>query len=324
MFDSSINHLYIPAAAILVAVAGWFYTVLSSPMAKLPGDWITKFTDIPFRYNTVKGRRPKWVQSLHEKYGPIVRISPTEASFQDVTTTREMYRVKGEYLKGEFYDKLANGQVSVFSTRDTGIHKRQRRLLSSEMSESSLQKHLPVVETKVRLAIQRMQEEMQQRNTTDVFHWFLSMATDVIGELSFGRSFDMLETGGADALPQKSEYIKNLQDVARIGGIISTFPILVKLARFVRIPFISEATEKRRRITGYANESIERHQRIVEEQGDDAKPTLLSKLYNLAGTDKLTFLEVRDNASAYIIAGSDTTTLNGVHFADLEIPRPIL
>ncbi|KAF3024104.1 hypothetical protein E8E14_002621 [Neopestalotiopsis sp. 37M] len=295
------NHLYIPAAAILVAVAGWFYTVLSSPMAKLPGDWITKFTDIPFRYNTVKGRRPKWVQSLHEKYGPIVRISPTEASFQDVNTTREMYRVKGEYLKGAFYDKLANGQVSVFTTRDTGIHKRQRRLLSSEMSESSLQKHLPVVETKVRLAIQRMQEEMQQRNTTDVFHWFLSMATDVIGELSFGRSFDMLETGG------KSDYIKNLQDVARVGGILSTFPMLVKLTRFVPIPFISEATEKRRRIRGYADESIQRHQRIVEEQGDDAKPTLLSKLYNLAGTEKLTFAEVSDNASAYIIAGSDTT-----------------
>jgi cytochrome P450 len=83
--------------------------------------------------------------------------------------------------------------------------------------------------------------------------------------------------------------------------------MLVKLTRFVPIPFISEATEKRRRIRGYADESIQRHQRIVEEQGDDAKPTLLSKLYNLAGTEKLTFAEVSDNASAYIIAGSDTT-----------------
>lgn len=128
--------------------------------------------------------------------GPIVRISPTEACFQDLSTTREMYRVKGEYRKGKFYDQLANGQVSVFSTRDVDVHKRQRRLLSSEMSESSLQKHLPVVEAKVRLAIQRMQEEMQQRKAADVFHWFLSMATDVIGELSFGKSFDMLETGG--------------------------------------------------------------------------------------------------------------------------------
>ncbi|KAI4602803.1 hypothetical protein KJ359_008022 [Pestalotiopsis sp. 9143b] len=270
-------------------------------MAKLPGDWITIFTDIPYRYHVVKGNRPRWVQSLHEKYGPVVRISPTEACFQDLSTTREMYRVKGEYLKGKFYDQLANGQVSVFSTRDVEVHKRQRRLLSSEMSESSLQKHLPVVEAKVRLAIQRMEEEMQQRKATDVFHWFLSMATDVIGELSFGKSFDMLETGG------KSEYIENLQQVAKIGSIISTFPVLAKLSKFVQIPIVSQATEKRRKITGYAQESIERHQRIVDEQGDDAKPTLLSKLYKSAGTEKLTFTEVRDNASAYIIAGSDTT-----------------
>lgn len=76
---------------------------------------------------------------------------------------------------------------------------------------------------------------------------------------------------------------------------------------FVQIPIVSQATEKRRKITGYAQESIERHQRIVDEQGDDAQPTLLSKLYKSAGTEKLTFTEVRDNASAYIIAGSDTT-----------------
>lgn len=34
---------------------------------------------------------------------------------------------------------------------------------------------------------------MKERGVADVFKWWMFMATDIIGELSFGRSFDMLE-----------------------------------------------------------------------------------------------------------------------------------
>lgn len=40
-----------------------------------------------------------------------------------------------------------------------------------------------------------MAEEIQNRGATDVFKWWLFMATDIIGELSFGESFRMLEAG---------------------------------------------------------------------------------------------------------------------------------
>ncbi|KAM0814770.1 putative Cytochrome protein [Seiridium cardinale] len=303
MIDSSTSHLYISIAALCVAIAGWIYTLLSSPMATLPGPYFTTFTDIPLKWTMVKGRKPLWVDDLHRRYGPIVRISPYEASVQDTAAVRQIYQVKGEFLKADFYDKLASGIVNVFSTRDVDIHKHQRRLLSGEMAESGLVKHLPVIETKVRMAIERMREEMQQRKTTDVFHWFLSMATDVIGELSFGESFKMLETG------EKNQYMRDLKGVAAAGGIRVTFPFLIKVARYITIPVISNAYENRQRTLEYAEQSLQRHQRIVQEQGDDAKPTLLSKLYNKAGEgdDALTSTELRDTATSYIVAGSDTT-----------------
>ena len=40
-----------------------------------------------------------------------------------------------------------------------------------------------------------MDEEMKGRGVADVFKWFLFYSTDVIGELSFGESFRMLEIG---------------------------------------------------------------------------------------------------------------------------------
>lgn len=48
---------------------------------------------------------------------------------------------------------------------------------------------------RVHMAISRMAEETQSRGVIDVFKWWLFMATDIIGELSFGESFRMLEAG---------------------------------------------------------------------------------------------------------------------------------
>lgn len=45
------------------------------------------------------------------------------------------------------------------------------------------------------MAISRMAEETRSRGVADVFKWWLFMATDIIGELSFGESFRMLEAG---------------------------------------------------------------------------------------------------------------------------------
>lgn len=37
--------------------------------------------------------------------------------------------------------------------------------------------------------------ELTDHGVTDVFKWWLFMATDIIGELTFGDSFRMLEIG---------------------------------------------------------------------------------------------------------------------------------
>ncbi|XXG96360.1 hypothetical protein Hte_002642 [Hypoxylon texense] len=297
------NHELV-AIAICIALFGYIYSVLSSPLAKVPGPWYTKWTETVLKYNVVKGRRPKWVQSLHEKYGPIVRISPKEVSVAEPSATQQIYAVKGEFLKSPWYKDLIPGLDNVFSTIDVNYHRRHRRLLASEMSESGLVSHRPVVESKVRLAIQRMAEEMEERGVADVYRWALYMATDVIGELSFGSSFRMLET------KEENQYVRDLKLIGFAGGIRSTFPFLMKINRFVPIPVLKVGMEIRDNIREYATESLQRHYRQVEEEGDEAKPTLLSKLYRATekDTDTLDFVELREDAMSYIAAGSDTTT----------------
>lgn len=114
----------------------------------------------------------------------------------EIPAVRSIHSVKTGYLKSPWYYKFTGrDQPSIFSATDVPYHRRLRRLLSMPMSESALRTVEPVVRSKASLAVQRIGEEMKSRGAADVFKWFLFYSTDVIGELSFGESFRMLELG---------------------------------------------------------------------------------------------------------------------------------
>lgn len=98
-----------------------------------------------------------------------------------------------------------------------------------------------------------------------------------------------------------------MQSVAQAGGVRVTFPFLLPISKFVKIPVISEAVANQERLIAYADQSIKRHQKLAENANEKTSNTLFSKLYDQVDGGNLSFIEVRDNAVGYIVAGSDTT-----------------
>lgn len=83
----------------------------------------------------------------------------------------------------------------MFSTTNPRFHAERRRLLSGPISEQNLLKMEPIINQRIYMTIARIEEEIEQTGAADIFKWWTFMATDVIGELSFGESFRMLELG---------------------------------------------------------------------------------------------------------------------------------
>jgi len=83
----------------------------------------------------------------------------------------------------------------MFSTRDPEFHSQRRRLLGPYFTEASLGTLGPVVTNLVRLAVRGLVEESNRSGCADILKWWTLMAMDVIAELSFGESFDMIRSG---------------------------------------------------------------------------------------------------------------------------------
>ncbi|PHH87321.1 hypothetical protein CDD83_9030 [Cordyceps sp. RAO-2017] len=293
--------------------------VLRAPTSRVPGPWYTKWTGLVADFHFLNGSRPYYVDALHQIYGPVVRVGPNEVAIMELEAVKTIYSTKETFRKADFYRTIgAPGQQSMFSTTDVDFHRRHRRLLASPLSETSLKSLVAQVRSRIDLAVERMGDEMRSKGATNVAQWWLFMATDVIGELTFGQSFQMLELGKANA------YARDLDRIGRVGAIRSTFPSLVRFSQSVTpLPLVRDAVDATRNMRRYADESLNRYRRLVEADPGLSRQTLFTKVFQAEADNKMPFNEIRDEAQSFIIAGSDTTanTLTFLTWSVCRHPR---
>ncbi|KAJ5377973.1 uncharacterized protein N7496_005382 [Penicillium cataractarum] len=279
------------------------YRRFTSPLSRIPGPEISKWTDIVYIYYWLNGRIPFYIHQIHEQYGPIVRTGPSRIDICDINAVKEIHKTNSRFLKSDWYRKLVpNNLENVFTTTDPSLHSSRRRLLASPISDSSLTRMEPIISSRVHMAVDRITEEMGKRGVADVFKWWLFMATDVIGELSFGESFRMLEAG------EKTQYSVDLEHISSLQPIRTTFPFLVRLGRYLPLPVFKQTADAGKRMGSYSLKSIERYKKMIAENPNDPKPTLFTKMFD-SEKSGLTHDQIRQEAQGYIVAGSDTTAV---------------
>ncbi|KAM4065460.1 cytochrome p450 [Hirsutella rhossiliensis] len=293
------NVYLVLGASLLVAKA---FCVLRNSTSRLPGPWLSKWTSLVLTYHWLKGTRCQYVHSLHQQYGPIVRLGPTEVDVSDMDSVKAIYTTKETFRKADWYKQFSTiGVETMFNTSDPEFFKRHRRLLAGPISESSLRVFHGLIRARANLAIDKMRDEMRTRGAADVLKWWYFLASDVISELTFGKPFQMLERG------QKNEFAQHLESVMFMAAIRAAFPLLTSLARVVPLPFVDKAVESSRRQTRLAGGFVDEYKSLVESAPEDAPQTLFTNLLRAEQDEKLTHDEIRNEAELFIIAGSDTT-----------------
>lgn len=82
-----------------------FASIRRAIATKVPGPWHVNLTSLVLKYHELTGNRRLWIHKLHQRYGPVVRLSPNEVSFNNVEGIKEIYQSGGSgYERTEFYD----------------------------------------------------------------------------------------------------------------------------------------------------------------------------------------------------------------------------
>ncbi|KAI8052164.1 cytochrome P450 [Syncephalis plumigaleata] len=169
------------------------FSMLTSPMTAIPGPWHTKFTLMGHMYNLAMGVSWKTLSHLHDEYGSIVRLGPNEVSITDMDALRTILSTH-KFRKGKVYAGLRfRSDDNIVSVSDPDVFKSRKKLISPAFSNVSLQQISPAVTEMCNIKlINLIDNHIKKGDTIDMMKTFMSLTLDIITELCFGKTLNML------------------------------------------------------------------------------------------------------------------------------------
>ncbi|CAK5274619.1 unnamed protein product [Mycena citricolor] len=329
-----------PAAIALIHLA--LYVADPWSIRRYPGPFWAKFTDAWLGRVSQQGHRSEVIHEMHHKYGPFVRISPSEVSIADPEALAIVYAHGNGALKSGFYDAFVSIERGLFNTRDRKQHARKRKIVSHIFSQKSVVEFEPHIRLYVDQLLTQWEQLCQQagkgdaasgaigecswiaregRVWLDCLPWCNFLAFDIIGDLAFGAPFGMIEAA-RDAVPvpvdgpeqidfaDKPEHVKHIPAVAVLNGrgeYSMSMGVVPAWWRPIlrKFPWYSKGLQDVRSLAGIAIVAVAKRLSTPTDRVD-----LLSKLQS--GTDDngnpMGRAELTAEALTLLIAGSDTTS----------------
>jgi hypothetical protein len=156
------------------------YQRLFSPLARIPGPFLASLTNWWYVRATRTEAWHRIVVSLHEKYGPLVRIAPNEVSVGNPKAVRQIYPVStSAFPKSDWYSVFrGTRKVDLFAGQDQRAHGLHRKMVARAYAMDTLKDLEPYVDGCLGMLVEQLDRRAGQR--VDMAKW--------VHLFSFGKS----------------------------------------------------------------------------------------------------------------------------------------
>ncbi|KAK4165553.1 cytochrome P450 [Cladorrhinum sp. PSN259] len=167
------------------------YRLFLNPLNKFPGPFGSRLSSLTLSWRVRKGDGHIQLAKLHSQYGHFVRITPGEISVSHPEAIELIQGPASKCIKGSNYD-VAKPFASLQLTRDKTEHALRRKVWNPAFSERAIRGY----DQRIRVYQDRLVSKLVEREGRPVEFSQLIMwySFDVMGDMAFGRSYNMLET----------------------------------------------------------------------------------------------------------------------------------
>ncbi|KAH6625627.1 cytochrome P450 [Boeremia exigua] len=194
-YDS--RDLIIAALVVFVsyAIGNAVYQLYFSPLSKFPGPKIAAVTLwYEIYYDVFKwGRYWVEVQKMHEEYGPIVRISPSELHVADLAFIDTLYTRSAPRDKHSFMTRQFGNDDTTFSTTAHAHHRLRRAALNPFFSTQRIAGLQAMIWTHVEKLCARFDEYAAAAKPLPAGDAFACLTADIIIEYTMGLQQNALD-----------------------------------------------------------------------------------------------------------------------------------
>jgi cytochrome P450 len=183
--------------SLLVALVSYVcYERYLHPLSKFPGPFFASISRLYLVYHSLKLQRNKLEIALHQKYGPIVRISPNEVLISDPKYIKQIYGASHPYLKSRWYEPIASTDpegMNLLGEVDMDKYRHQRRLIGPCFTTDAIKKRETLLDRPLGKFVAKMKE--MGNEPIDLVKWMNILSLDLLTEICFAVSRDYITAG---------------------------------------------------------------------------------------------------------------------------------
>ncbi|KAL4884314.1 cytochrome P450 [Aspergillus karnatakaensis] len=181
------------AAALLGRVLSRRY---ATSIRDIPGPFVASFSSLWRVYHVWKGHIEEEVIKLHKVHGDFVRIADNEVSVSHPDAVKQL--LHANIPKGTFYSVFSLPDyhyVNQMSELDPTRHIHKTRNLSAGFSLTNIQKTESYIDSVLKVFKTQLDELATSGAPVEFQDWFSFFAFDVLGEVTFSKSFGFVQSG---------------------------------------------------------------------------------------------------------------------------------
>ncbi|KAL4751046.1 hypothetical protein BDW72DRAFT_193314 [Aspergillus terricola var. indicus] len=292
--------------ACLVVTARCIYLAFFHPLAKYPGPFLAKFTDLYSAYHAWQGDIHLDIYRCHQKYGNHVRYAPNRLVINTAQALQDIYGHHGKVTKCSTYRFLAQQAPNTLTLTDKAQHGSRRRVLSQAFSESSLRLFEPKVRTKLDRFVSIIKSEQYDGGwsvpvdmAAAFNHLAFDMMTDIIFNLDFNTMSDEQYRYAMKAVEESN---------IRLGVLLQSENLSTASIDRKLFPRSVAAS---RQFVRFLRILLKQRLQATKSTASSSSPDIFSFLERCRdpNTGKgLSVTEVSTETATFVVAGSDTTS----------------
>ncbi|KAJ2902593.1 hypothetical protein MKZ38_000354 [Zalerion maritima] len=283
-----------------------------SPLSAFPGPRLAALSNwYEFYYDVLKeGKFTAHIQELHKKYGPIVRITPTELHIDDPDYFDQLYgragagsrRDKSVYFAGRF-----GGASDAFSTTSHDVHRNRRKAISPFFSAAKISDFQPIIRDKVDKLCDKLAAYGHDQ-VIRLSRGCMALTADIITEYSFAKSYNQLDSPDFEDTMHEA-----LIAIYVTGHFALHFPIVFPILDIMPDWFVEWGKPEILPVVGLRYDLAKRIRKIREGINQGYKtaghPTIFHELINSdLPEEEKSDMRLGDEAQLIICAGIVTTS----------------
>ncbi|KAJ7748818.1 cytochrome P450 [Mycena maculata] len=286
------------AIQIVVALAITISYRLSPfhPLFFFPGPLSYRISNLRMAHLLTTGLRHTTIQSLHRKYGKIVRIGPNSLSINSRSAVAPIYSSAKCLDRSSAYRFQPLPGDGLFFVLDRDTHHARRSIWAKAFTTANLDSFQPILNQRTTQLAECLQRRSStNKGFTDLSRCIEDWSFDFMGDFAFGpgNSFELMWDGDPDNL------VKNGKTATALFDIFGEVPWLLDILWYL------PSTDSIKKLHSLSRQSLDRRKRLqVSEYDKDLSSFLLD---DEDQQENLTDEERTMDLVFAIQAGSDTT-----------------